>query len=410
MSSPRALVCTVFLAGLLAASCGGGDSATCVPGTSIACTCTNGLSGAQVCGADETYGACSCDGADAPTTDAPIADAPPQGPCDPLAAPGAQNCATGQKCTWIVIQETPEPLGVVGCVPDGNVPNGQACTVGPAGETTGYDDCSAGNICVGGTCADVCGFDGSAGAACATGYNCTRYSGLFANGADDPVAGACSPACDPVTQTVTGGGMCPTGDGCYLLTSATETIAVCADAGDIGHNQPITGPVFANSCLPGHQPRRASPSAPNSFECGALCAPSDVTSTTNMTDEGGDSPYTCESKGASPPDSATAGESCRYYWAREPFDTLSPYSNTVGFCWKHAIWQYDTNGDMTPDSPFPRCITLTTGDIVPPIGNPPHNDAEYFWCLALPATLTGAAKAQSFPEPVRQLDRIGRWR
>jgi len=148
----------------------------------------------------------------------------------------------------------------------------------------------------------------------------------------------------------------------------------------------------------------------NSWECGALCDPSDVTSTTNMADEGGAAPYTCESKGASPPDSAIAGESCRYYWAREPFDTLSPYSNSVGFCWKHAIYMYDSNGDMTPDAPFPRCITLTTGDIVPPIGNPPHNDAEYFWCVALPAMLTGAPARTSVAAPVGQVDRVFGWR
>ena len=416
MSTPPALLSSCILAGVLAAaSCGGGDDATCVPGTSIACTCTDGESGAQVCQADETYGMCSCTGgADAPTADAPTADAtttdaPPQGPCDPLAAPGAQGCNAGQKCTWVIIQDAPETVGMVGCVADGTVASGGACTVGPAGQTTGFDDCTAGNICIAGTCTDVCGFDGSAAAACATGYDCTRYSGLFANGDDDPIAGACKAACDPLTQMVTGGGACPNGEGCYLLTSATTTVAVCAGAGNITHGQPIVGAPFANSCAPGHQARRPGPMS-NTWECGALCDPSDVTATTNMADEGGAAPYTCESKGASPPDSATAGESCRYYWAREPFDTLSPYSNTVGFCWKHAIYQYDSNGDMTPDAPFPRCITLTTGDIVPPIGNPPHNDAEYFWCVALPMMLTGAPAPASVAAPVGQVDRVFGWR
>ena len=110
----------------------------------------------------------------------------------------------------------------------------------------------------------------------------------------------------------------------------------------------------------------------------------------NVALEGGVTPYTCVSKGAAPPDSATAGESCRYYWARESFTALSPFSNTVGFCWKHAIWTYDSNLDLVPDAPFPRCPTLTTGDVVPPIGMPPHNDAEYFWCVQQPSTFAKA--------------------
>jgi hypothetical protein len=110
----------------------------------------------------------------------------------------------------------------------------------------------------------------------------------------------------------------------------------------------------------------------------------DVYMGVNEADEGGVAPYTCQAAGAAAPDDPTNGESCRYWWAREPFEGLSQFSNTLGWCFKHAAFQYDTNGDQTPDAPFPRCITLTTGDIVPPIGNPPHNDAQYFWCAALP--------------------------
>lgn len=316
------------------------------------------------------------------------------GLCDPLAAPGAQGCAGGEKCTWVVVQDLPTPLGTTDCVPDGVQDLGNACTTGPAGETTGFDDCKAGLICVAGTCADVCGFDGTPEAACESGYNCTRYAGLFANGEEDPVAGACSPGCNPVTQQMTGGGACPGGQGCYLLTGQTETIAVCAGAGTLGHGELIVGTAFANSCLPGHQPRRRD-GVTQDLECGALCQVIDVYSGVNEADEGGVAPYTCAAAGALPPADPTGGESCRYWWAREAFEGLSPYSNTVGWCFKHAGFLYDTNGDMTPDAPFPRCTALTTNDIVPPVGNPPHNDAEYFWCTALPgapALAAGPAK------------------
>jgi hypothetical protein len=54
----------MWLGVLLAfASCGGGGSdAMCIPGQSVACACTNGMSGAQVCLADHTFGVCMCTG------------------------------------------------------------------------------------------------------------------------------------------------------------------------------------------------------------------------------------------------------------------------------------------------------------------------------------------------------------
>ena len=193
--------------------------------------------------------------------------------------------------------------------------------------------------------------------------------------------------------------------GCYILSSPTETIAVCASDGEVGHGEEITGTAFANSCVPGAQPRRRD-GATFTVECGGLCTPTDVTSTTNMTSEAGVAPLGCDRWGAAPPSDGTAGESCRYWWAREPFDGLSPYSNSVGWCFKHAAFQYDSNGDMTVDAPFPRCTTLTTGDLVPPIANPPHNDAQFFWCVALAATFTGGPPGRSLPAPPMLTDRL----
>jgi hypothetical protein len=46
---------------------------------------------------------------------------------------------------------------------------------------------------------------------------------------------------------------------------------------------------------------------------------------------------------------------------------------------------------MQDDRAFPRCTTLTTGDVEPPIGTPPHNDAQYFWCVALPPPMLAGA-------------------
>ncbi len=338
------------------------------------------------------------DDGDVQLTDAPPGtDAPPQTACNPLGAPGQQGCDPGQKCTWIQIQEDPEPLGKLGCVADGTVQLDGACTVGAVGETTGYDDCAAGLYCINNVCKDVCGFDGSAGAACASGYNCTRYADTFANGEDDPVAGVCNPGCNPLTQERTGGGTCGANQGCYMLVSQTDTIAVCAGAGTVMHNADIAGQAYANSCVPGAQPR-AKDATSQTVQCGGLCNVTDVYMGMNTADEGGrvtasttDKDQCAASWGASPPADGTAGESCRYWWAREPFENISNFSNTLGWCYKHAIFQYDTDGDMTADAPFPRCITLTTGDVEPPIGNPMHNDAMYFWCIAVPPPMLQGA-------------------
>jgi hypothetical protein len=302
------------------------------------------------------------------------------GTCNPVAAPGAQGCPGGQKCTWIHIQETPEPLGQLGCVPDGVVAADGACSYGPPGPSTGFDDCAAGLICIGPTCKDVCGFDASPGAACATGFDCTRYADVFSNGEDEPVAGACIPSCNPLTQQQGNGDPCPLGQGCYLLTSLTGTAGVCAGAGTVGHGEAIMGSAFANSCLPGLAPRRQD-QATSVVECGALCWPTDVYDGVAESYEGGVDPYTCEAKGAAAPDDPMDGEGCFYWWTREVVDFVTPYSNTVGWCFRRAAFQYDSNNDSVPDAPYPRCVDVTTGDVLPPMNG--TGDALFFGCVAL---------------------------
>jgi len=338
--------------------------------------------------------------------------------CNPLGPAGNQGCNPGEKCTWIRIAETPDRIGKVGCVPDGTVDAGAACTDGEPGETTGYDNCKAGLICIG-TCKDICGFDGSANAACATGEACTRYADTFSNGDEDPIAGACNPTCDPLTQTRMVAGNpnptdCGTNQGCYLLATSADTIAVCASAGMPTHNQPIPGtstgePTYANSCAPGHVPRQAVQGVTGN-ECASLCKPADVTSTTNMQYEGGDSRVLnfrgtaadCV-HGAAPgdgdalvdPNVPTTGESCQYYWTREPTENITAFSNTLGWCFQVRSWKYDPDG-MQPinnTADYPRCITVTTGDVIPPVNAmTPHNDAIYFGCMALPTMLQSVGR------------------
>lgn len=418
MISKRFFPCVVAL--VWATAC---NDPACVDGASASCACTDGSMGAQIC-AGGAFGACVCDGdpdagspdagrdasvSDAPAPDATSVDAPSAdagASCDPLGTPGAQGCGVGERCTWIVLDGTTD-AGAVGCVPDGPVFAGGACSWGTPGGT-GFDDCHAGLVCISGRCASVCALD-AAGSGCTAGSTCARYDGLFADGAEDPVAGACAADCDPILQTRTSDDAeCGTGLGCYLLTNATETFAVCASAGVLSHGQDVDDDAPANVCIPGHSPRRRDGFS-SGLQCGSLCNANEVT--TSGGSEGGlDIPSSgiarddCESAGASPPDSVTSGESCRYWWARESFAARGPLSNTVGWCFRHAVFQYDTNGDGTPDAPFPRCVTLTHGDVVPPIGAPPHDDATYFWCTAS----SGGDAAPLTDQPV--LDRLGDWR
>jgi hypothetical protein len=348
---------------------------------------------------------------DAPDPDAPVdarADAPTDGGidawpyvCDPFQPVGQQGCVAGQKCGWIDLQDTPSPIGELGCVPDGSVALGGACTRGAPGPSTGYDDCAAGNVCIDGACADICGFDGTAATRCASGFNCTRYAGVFQNGTDEFFGGACQMGCDPVTQLQTDGTSCGVDRGCYIQSDSTETIAICAPAGTTAVGAEISGTAYANSCVPGAEPRRKDDTT-MTMECGGLCRPTDVTSAMPL-DEGGIQPHSCQHLWNAAPPADPEGESCRYWWARETAPHASLLGNSVGWCFRHHAHRYDSDGDHVLDRETPRCPALTTGDVEPPLTNPPENDALSFWCLARPLML---ARAAARPEP--RLDMFAR--
>jgi hypothetical protein len=54
---------SILLVLLVAAGCGSSGASTCVQGASVACACTNGQTGAQLCNADGVLGRCSCEAA-----------------------------------------------------------------------------------------------------------------------------------------------------------------------------------------------------------------------------------------------------------------------------------------------------------------------------------------------------------
>ncbi|HVV87008.1 MAG TPA: hypothetical protein VHE35_28410 [Kofleriaceae bacterium] len=314
--------------------------------------------------------------------------------CDPSALPGHTGCGSG-RCTWITVDGGPPATGMVGCVPAGTVGIGGACTVGPPGAATGYDDCQEGGVCIDGTCADVCSFLGGANG-CGTAETCATYHGLFDDADGHPLAGVCRRGCDAVGQTD-----CPPTQGCYVLVSQFTSRTVCAAAGMLGQGQLIPGQVFANSCRAGYMPRRRDQDS-TMMECGALCRPANVTMGMNEASEGGVEPDTCSARNAAVPADPQNGESCRFWWARE-ITPGSDYSNTIGWCFRHAAFRYDADGDGVLDTPHPRCIQVTTDDVLPPVQDPPVSDAEYFWCVGLPDLL---ARAPVAAPPAVRLDEL----
>jgi len=56
------VVLVAALASLMVACSSSPSPSSCVPGASVACTCANGNSGAQICSSDGTLGTCSCQG------------------------------------------------------------------------------------------------------------------------------------------------------------------------------------------------------------------------------------------------------------------------------------------------------------------------------------------------------------
>lgn len=388
------------------------------------------------------------DALDASFDDATFADVdavdgtvPPSEACNPLAPLGAQGCATGQKCTWIMLTED---LGMLGCVPDGTVAPGEACVAGEPGAATGYDNCVAGASCANGTCRDICGFEGGTDSACAEGFLCTRYDLLFANGDDDPAFGLCNPTCDPLTQRQGDGSSCGEDRGCYLLSSDDGTIGVCAGAGSSAnvHNVEIrapglTTPVYVNSCAPGFMPREATQGTGAAIECGGFCKPAPVYGDTPAGDsspaidgvndgrmgrpnyEGGDTrfmnwndePATCvNAAGGSSslggatvdPSNPITGESCQFYYMNERYEGISHYSNSVGLCFQFRQWQFDgtppTDGSTAvPDTAWPSCRDLNRAS--PALPADVIDGAAYFGCTALESEVTELSASMSVAPP-----------
>lgn len=304
-----------------------------------------GASGSAGTGA--TGGSAGADGGDA-------------GPaCDPLQQTG---CASGQRCTWVTTTQSGD--GHLACVADGSVALGGACSTGAPGETTGYDNCKKGLGCAQGWCETLC--DASAVNACASGYTCQVYSGLYAPVGSAASVGLCDPTCNPVTQkTTSGAAACGSPNpssptlGCYQ----GSTDFTCTKAGDLNRTQGTTptsasnGLPYVNGCAPGYM-AISKDSTNSGYICTAFCQPG-PTSASSPANAAGlvGSGETCPDKGAG------GSYECRYWQFNEDHTQPGfpdPYSNTIGFCIDPTKYLYDSNNDGQVDTPFPSCTTLSS--------------------------------------------------
>ena len=104
-------------------------------------------------------------------------------------------CDDGDKCTFVRTEVGAAPMGYASCYPAGTVELGGACTWGPTGAVSGWDDCAAGLYCAApveldqatGTCEALCGL--SYGACADPTMTCVDDASVMPTG----VFGLCRP-------------------------------------------------------------------------------------------------------------------------------------------------------------------------------------------------------------------------
>jgi hypothetical protein len=300
------------------------------------------------------------------------------------------GCQAGQKCTWVVDQMMTgmDPVGHIDCVPDGTIAVGGACTRGAPGPM-GYDNCKAGGYCESMKCEQICDLQGGA-PMCPTSFTCKNYSGVFGPVNQPVAAGLCDPNCDPLADNKFGSGKTKTGTGCTASqgcygypNSSVPTEYTCNTEFEntLYHRSPCNATngcangtqVYLNGCAQGFIPLLYhDDSGSMTIDCISYCAPVDCyhghcgTNSANLI---GAAPHRCnstDSSGSFNTASATNnGDQCTYMWYLE-FDgtanmvVRNAQTDKIGFCYDHSKYRYDSNNDMVPDAPLPRCDTFTT--------------------------------------------------
>ena len=330
-------------------------------------------------------------------------DAPPA--CSVFADAGAQGCATGQKCTWI-IDDGSADTGHLGCATAGGAGIGSACSFSNAAAHSGFDSCATGGYCIGGTCEQICDNNGTA-KTCDSSHSCGTYEGVFGPPGGTDIAGVCDPTCDPLTQNAgsalacggtlvcfgSGSGCGSDGPslGCYASlrsgqgtcantpesrgTVGVEDDAKCTKANGCANSAEAP---FLNGCAPGYIPALLDAIGSTFADCNGLCAPADADSTT-LAETGNKTALGKLPKDPAPvaghavcepnKKAATNHEECLYSYAlTETTAGLpdSPFNDTLGICFDYAKFTYDpTQNGSGSANPIPDvdCNKLRPGEI-----------------------------------------------
>lgn len=309
-----------------------------------------------------------------PTSTPTVPPTGASGTCSPLAQSG---CATGEKCTWR------SDVNQIACVPSGSMPVGCACSTG-----AGYDDCVSGAYCQSGICKSICDPQGG-NPMCPDGFVCTRYSTLFKPSSTSvAVAGLCNRECDPLADNdfdgagtlFTKSAFCDAASGCYGFPSGgtpPRTGFGCVKLGSATavHRSPapidpVLGGAVTNACAQGYLPLFYESYAVQTVLCIAMCKPQNCyAGNCGANDENrlGVAPHRCTpSDRLGSFDNAPGAEHCRYLWSLEIDRQIgtflrSPHSDTVGVCFDHSKFVYDSNNDgqfTATDRPLPACAQL----------------------------------------------------
>lgn len=265
--------------------------------------------------------------------------------CDPVAQTG---CGAGEKCGPVL-----QPDGMTfrtDCAVEGPVAEGEACNPPPgAGQS---DDCQAGSMCFFGVCRKNCapGPDGCAGA-----FACGTISGIYTD--VNPIAGVCSPLCDPVEQT------CEDADhACYLNTMSGDGVCTGIVNGGATQGFDCGMQCFLNTCAEGYGVLVGS-------TCAFYCSPVDTHTGNQAEASGSATGVNCASSFAGArPDGPGAAFQCRFI---ETFaQNASAVGPGAGVCVDPGTQGDCTACDITDQATFaatcpPGCVSAATEQAIP---------------------------------------------
>ena len=175
-------------------------------------------------------------------------------PIDQLGCDEGEKCAPGYvggQCNWW-------------CTPDGDVPTGGACLLGP-GNPFVVDDCLAGDACIDGRCEQLCTL---APDSCADELACMPAEFSFESN-----IGTCEPPCDVLAQDCTTWDGLEFGMGCYLRVQSgtTRCSAPISPGADAAPGVQGDGCEWDRHCSVGHGCILPDPVDSSSTTCARFC-------------------------------------------------------------------------------------------------------------------------------------------